>query len=37
MKTHGGSIDIDSQPGVGTTVHVFFPLTDTAYKEAKSS
>lgn len=36
MKTHGGSIEIESEPGVGTTVHVFFPLTDTAYKEAKT-
>jgi two-component system, NtrC family, sensor kinase len=36
MRTHGGSIEIESEPGVGTTVHVFFPLTDTAYKEVKS-
>jgi len=36
MKTHGGSIEIESAPGAGTTVHAFFPLTDTAYKEAQS-
>jgi two-component system, NtrC family, sensor kinase len=36
MRTHGGSIEIESEPGAGTTVHVFFPLTDTAYKEVKS-
>lgn len=36
MKAHGGSIEIESEPDAGTTVHAFFPLTDAAYKEAKS-
>ena len=30
-KTHGGTIEIDSTPGVGTRVQVFFPLSDMAY------
>lgn len=35
-KKHGGSIEIDSTPGVGTRVQVFFPLNDTTYNEANS-
>ena len=29
MKNHGGSIEIDSTPGVGTQVKVYFPLNET--------
>lgn len=29
MKNHGGSIDIDSTPGAGTQVKVYFPLNET--------
>ncbi len=36
MKMHGGTIEMESAPGVGTRVQVFFPLTDTAYSEANS-
>jgi len=36
MKTHGGNIDIESAPGKGTTVHVFFPVTDTEYKDSNN-
>ena len=35
-KMHGGTIEIDSTPGVGTCVSLFFPLNDTAYNEANS-
>ena len=34
-KRHGGAIEIDSTPGAGTRVQVFFPLNDTAYNETK--
>jgi two-component system, NtrC family, sensor kinase len=34
MKRHGGSIEIESTPQVGTRVQVLFPLTETAYNEA---
>jgi len=30
VKDHGGSIKVYSQPGVGTTVQVFFPLSESA-------
>lgn len=36
MKKHGGTIEIESTPGVGTRVQVFFPLTEVAYNEANS-
>ena len=29
MKNHGGSIEIDSTPGAGTQVNVYFPLNET--------
>ncbi|RZI42011.1 HAMP domain-containing protein [Herbaspirillum sp. HC18] len=29
MKNHGGSIEIDSTPGTGTRVQVYFPLNET--------
>lgn len=29
VKDHGGTIEIDSTPGAGTRVQVFFPLSDT--------
>ncbi len=35
-KMHGGSIEIDSTPGNGTRVNLFFPLNDTSYNEANS-
>jgi two-component system NtrC family sensor kinase len=35
-KKHGGTIEIDSTPDMGTRVQVFFPLNDTAYNEANS-
>ena len=28
MQEHGGSIDIETAPGAGTTVSLFFPLND---------
>jgi len=28
VKKHGGAIDVQSQPGVGTTVHVYLPASD---------
>jgi two-component system NtrC family sensor kinase len=34
IKKHGGSIEIDSKPGAGCKVTVFFPLNDTSYNEA---
>lgn len=37
VRRHGGSIEIDSAPQAGTRVHVYFPLTDTAYNEANSA
>jgi len=36
VRRHGGSIEIDSAAHAGTRVHVYFPLTDTAYNEANS-
>ena len=35
VKDHGGSIKVYSQPGVGTTVQVFFPLAETAVRPSK--
>ncbi|MES2297056.1 MAG: ATP-binding protein [Pseudomonadota bacterium] len=35
-KKHGGSIEIASTPGVGTTVQVLFPLNESSYNEALS-
>jgi two-component system NtrC family sensor kinase len=34
MKMHGGNIEIDSTPDVGTRVQVLFPLDEIAYNEA---
>lgn len=36
MKKHGGTIEMESTPGVGTRVQVFFPLTETAYNKVNS-
>jgi two-component system, NtrC family, sensor kinase len=36
MKKHGGTIEMESTPGVGTQVQVFFPLTEAAYNQANS-
>jgi two-component system, NtrC family, sensor kinase len=36
MKKHGGTIEMESTPGVGTRVQVFFPLSETAYNQANS-
>ena len=33
-KTHGATIEIDSTPGVGTRVQVFFPLNNSLRSEA---
>ncbi|MDP2369647.1 sensor histidine kinase [Rhodoferax sp.] len=33
-KTHGATIEIDSTPGVGTRVHVYFPLNNSLHSEA---
>jgi len=30
VKDHGGSIKVSSQPGVGTTIQVFFPVAKSA-------
>lgn len=30
MNNHGGSIDIDSAPGAGTRVRVYFPINETS-------
>jgi signal transduction histidine kinase len=30
VKDHGGSIKVYSQPGVGTTIQVFFPVAKSA-------
>jgi PAS domain S-box-containing protein len=29
MKTHDGGISVDSQPGAGTTFHLYFPVLET--------
>ena len=34
VKSHGAAIALDSQPGVGTTVHVYFPATNALAGEA---
>ncbi|HEX7940805.1 MAG TPA: ATP-binding protein, partial [Gemmatimonadaceae bacterium] len=26
IKAHGGSVDVDSEPGCGTTLHLYFPI-----------
>ena len=36
MEKHGGTIEMESTPGVGTRVQVSFPLTETAYNQANS-
>ena len=33
MKQHGGFVDVESEPGKGTTVHVFFPATGMKVEE----
>lgn len=33
VRRHGGAIELDSTPGLGTRVQVFFPLDDSAYSE----
>lgn len=33
-KTHGATIEIDSTPGIGTRVHVYFPLNSSLHSEA---
>jgi two-component system NtrC family sensor kinase len=35
VRRHGGAIELDSTPGAGTRVQVFFPLDDSAYSEVK--
>jgi CheY-like chemotaxis protein len=30
VKNHGGSISVNSEPGKGTTFHVFFPLVESS-------
>ena len=37
MQKNGGSISIDSTPGVGTSVQVLFALTEAAYTEASTA
>jgi two-component system, NtrC family, sensor kinase len=36
MQTHGGSLELASAPGVGTSAQVFLPLDESAFSETKS-
>ncbi len=36
VKSHGGDIKVSSQPGKGTTFHVYFPLIEHVITEAQS-
>lgn len=36
IQAHGGSLDLDSAPGVGTSAQVFLPLDESAFSEASS-
>ncbi len=37
MKKHGGYIDVESEAGEGTTVHVYFPVAEEEKKEMPNS
>lgn len=37
VVSHGGELSIDSEPGKGTTLHVFIPLDDGAKRAAEGS
>jgi two-component system, NtrC family, sensor kinase len=36
IQTHGGSLELDSASGVGTSVQVFLPLDESAFSEKNS-
>ncbi len=36
VKQHGGSIEVDSQPGKGTCFNLYFPLADSSEKQVET-
>jgi PAS domain S-box-containing protein len=36
VTTHGGAVTVDSQPGAGTTFHLFLPLLDASADETET-
>jgi len=36
IQTHGGVIEVESRPGLGTMFHLYFPILDTEEKQAEA-